>query len=101
MVTVGRTLRRFSLGRWIELGLLCLVVATLTFVAADWVTWRTRGAPHGFVAVTRVAVASLKGNREEYYPDGTETLRCSHSILPWGDTQACWWLEQRRTVVER
>ena len=101
MVTVGWSAQRFSPGRWVELGLLGLVLAAFTFVAADWATWKARGAPLGSVIVTRVVVAPLKGNREEYYPDGTETLRCSRSVLPWNENGACWWLEPRRTITER
>ena len=101
MVTVGWRAQRLSLGRWIELDLLALVLAAFTFVAADWITWKARGGPLGTVIVTRVQVAPLKGNREEYYPDGTEPLRCSRSVLPWDENGACWWLERRRTVTER
>ena len=99
MVTDGLS-RHGKLKHWIEVGLLCLIALGLVFCAADWLAWKLRGSPQGSVMVTRLVVAPLKGNREEYYPDGTETLPCSQSIFPWETTQACWWMERRRIVYE-
>jgi len=100
MVTFG-TKRQRSPGRWIELGLLCLVALALTVCAADWLTWKLRGSPLGSVVVTRLVVAPLKGNREEYYQDGTEAVPCTQSALPWTGNSSCWWVRRRRVVVER
>ena len=100
MVTIGRTEQHFSFLRLVEVGLLALLAAALLFVAVDWTTWVSRGRPLGSVVVARLVVAPLKGNREEYYPDGTETLRCSRSTLPWGGVNACWWVQRRRIVYE-
>ncbi len=100
MVTDGLSLQA-KIRRWIEVGLLCLIALALVFCAADWLAWKLRGSPQGSVVVTRLVVAPLKGNREEYYPDGTETLPCSQSILPWDATQACWWMERHRVVFDR
>ncbi len=83
------------------LGLLALVLLTY---AVDWAAWRLRfaqGTGTSTVEVTRMVVAPLKGNREQYYMDGTEDLACSRSLFPQGAVQPCWWLERHRVIFER
>lgn len=84
----------------ILLGLLGLVVVVYL---GDWVGWRVRGMDQ--VEVTRVVTASLKGNKEAYYTDGTDTVACSRSMAPQpgseGFTTPCWWLRRHREVVEK
>jgi hypothetical protein len=55
----------------------------------------------GTVQVERIVVAPLKGNKEEYYPDGSEQADCSKSLFPQAGSGTCWWLEGHRTVEER
>ncbi len=83
-----------------------LLLAAVLFYATDYLAWRVRSA-HGHgadsVSVSRVSVATLKGNKEEYYFDGTDVLPCTRSLLPpptaggWGTP--CWWLRGHRQVV--
>ena len=90
--------------RWLERSVLGLLVVVLVGVAVDWGVWRVReahGSGTGSVVVSRMVVAPLKGNREEYYPDGTEPEACSRSIVPWGGMRACWYAERHRVVFER
>ena len=80
------------------------VAALMLFAAADWAVWRVRvarGGGYGTIPVSRMVVAPLKGNREEYYFDGMTVERCSLSVLPWGGARACWWVERHRAVFER
>jgi len=70
----------------------------------DWAVWRVRvarGGGMGTVEVGLLQVATLKGNKEEYYPDGTEVVGCSKSLFPQAGAGACWWVERHRTVFER
>lgn len=83
-----------------------LVAAAALLYPADWAVWRIRvalGGGMGTVQVTRFTVAELKGNKEEYYPEGTAAAAaaCSHSLFPQGGHQACWWLERHATAIER
>lgn len=90
--------------RWVERIVFVGLVAAILLVAADWLVWRvrvSRGDAFGTVTVSRMVVAPLKGNREEYYADGTTEERCSRSMLPWGGARACWWVERRRVVMDR
>ncbi len=85
-----------------------LLIVAVLFYAADYATWRVQSA-HGkgtdSIVVSRVSVATLKGNKEEYYFDGTDVLPCTRSVLPppvaggWGTP--CWWLRGHRQVVTR
>lgn len=89
---------------WIFRGVLALLAAGLALVSADWIVWQLRvHAGHGFgsVTVSHVVVASLKGNREEYYPESTTEERCSRSLLPWGGVQSCWYLTRHRVQMDR
>jgi len=46
-------------------------------------------------------VAPLKGNKEEYYYDGTGPVDCSRSLFPQGGNGACWWMTRHRVVYAR
>jgi hypothetical protein len=85
-------------------------VALLVAVAypVDFAIWRTRLAlSHdgrggmGSVQVNRIVAAELKGNKEEYYFNGTEVLDCSKSLFPQGSVNACWWQQRHRDVIVR
>mgnify|MGYP001550454852 FL=1 len=70
----------------------------------DFVVWRTRvalGGGMGKVSVSTIQVASLKGNKEEYYWDGTTEVDCSRSIFPQAGSGACWWLARHKVVFDR
>ncbi len=91
--------------KWIlARALVGLVVAAAVVYLGDWAVWRVRvalGGGMGTVEVSRFVVASLKGNKEEYYPDGSATVDCSRSLFPQAGSGACWWLERHRVVFER
>ena len=84
--------------------LLWLIVGAALGYLADWGGWRVRvgmGGGMGTVRVNRFVVASLKGNKEEYYADGGGVVGCSRSRFPQAGVGACWWLERHRVVFER
>lgn len=80
-----------------------LAIALLIY-PADWAMWRLRVAAGGGMDTVRVSqftVAELKGNKEEYYPDGTAQMACSRSLFPQGGSQPCWKLRRHPTMIER
>ena len=84
--------------------MLWLLAALALIYIGDWAVWRVRtarGGGMGTVTVGLLRVASMKGNKEEYFPDGTETVSCSQSLFPQTGAGACWWVERHRTVFER
>ena len=90
--------------RFFGKGVFWLLVFVAALYIGDWAVWRARVAAGGgldHVTVGLLQVATLKGNKEEYYPDGTEVVDCSKSIFPQTGAGACWWVESHKTVFER
>jgi hypothetical protein len=81
-----------------------LVVLLALVYLGDWGVWRWRvamGVGMGRLTVSRVVVAPLKGNREEYYSDGKTEVECSRSLFPQAGSDACWWVKRHRVVFDR
>ena len=85
-------------------------LALLTALAypVDFAIWRTRVAlSHDgrggmeSIEVKQVIAAELKGNKEEYYFNGTTSVDCSKSLFPQGGVNACWWQERHQDAVTR
>lgn len=79
-----------------------LLVAALAY-PLDFAVWRVRvarGGGMGSVPVERFTVAELKGGKEEYFPNGIETVACSRSLYPQEGHNPCWWVERHREVDE-
>jgi hypothetical protein len=77
-----------------------LLIAALAY-PLDFVVWRVRvarGGGMGTVQVDRFTIADLKGGKEDYYPNGTETVACSKSLYPQEGHNPCWWVERHREV---
>jgi hypothetical protein len=55
----------------------------------------------GSVQVNRIVAAELKGNKEDYYFDGTMMQDCSESLYPQGNDSPCWWLKRHSDVIVR
>ena len=82
-----------------------LAAVALVYIL-DWAVWRVRAAMSpdgamGSLQVTRMTVASLKNNKDEYYLDGTQTVACSRSLFQQAGGGACWWLRRHAQVVVR
>ena len=83
-------------------GVFWVVAALAVLFIFDWGVFHLRGdAAVGQVTVGVLQVASMKGNKEEYFPDGTEVVQCSRSIFPQTGAGPCWWVVRHRTVFER
>lgn len=85
-------------------GALAIFAIALLLYPADWLVWKVQtlfGGGMSSVQVGRFTVAELKGNKEEYYPEGTDTVPCSRSLFPQGGNSACWWLRRHPQVIDR
>lgn len=85
-------------------GAVAIFAIALLIYPADWLVWKAEtlfGGGMGSVQVGRFTVAELKGNKEEYYPEGTDTIACSRSIFPQGGNSACWWLRRHPQIIDR
>jgi hypothetical protein len=86
--------------RWIALTLLgVLAVGALIFVG-DYVIFFVRGKPLDTVNVTRYMAAPLKGNKTEFYYEGSGPLSCSRSLFPQSGWQPCWYLRRHPLAAE-
>lgn len=91
------------IARWVGRVLVALVLTAAVTYIGDWAVWRMRvssGSGYGSMRVSRFVVAQLKGNKVEYYPDGSGQEQCSRSIFGQGGTEACWWMARHPVVLE-
>lgn len=92
------------MGRIIGRGLLGLLIAIACVYLGDWAVWRARlaaGGGMGKIMVSQIQVAELKGNKEQYYWNGTAQVDCSRSLFPQAGAGACWWLARHNVLFER
>jgi hypothetical protein len=90
--------------RWLVRGAVAIFAAALLIYPADWLVWKAQtlfGGGMGSVEISRFTVAELKGNKEEYYPDGSDLEACSRSLFPQGGSGACWWLRRHSQIIVR
>jgi hypothetical protein len=86
--------------RWLALTLLgVLAVAALVYVG-DYAIFLVRGRPLDQVNVTRYMAAPLKGDKTEFYYEGTGPLSCSKSLFPQSGWQPCWYLRKHPLAAE-
>jgi hypothetical protein len=79
-----------------------LLLAAALAYPVDWLVWRVRvafGSGVDRVTVSQVTVATLKGNKSEYYVDGSTEVECSQSLFPQAGAGACWWLRGHSQLV--
>jgi hypothetical protein len=90
--------------RFIAKLMVWLLASVALVYLCDWGIWRGRvasGGGMGKVTVGMLQVVQMKGNKEEWLPDGQQVVDCSKSLFPQAGAGACWWVEQHRTVFER
>ena len=90
--------------KFIAKGLVWLLAFAAFIYVMDFIVWRVEVAAGGgtaSVTVGRMQVAEMKGNKEEFFPDGEEVVTCSESIFPQTGAGACWWVRRHRTIFER
>ena len=68
-----RTLRQVLIG---------VVAAAVLIYIGDVALFFLRGKPHDQVVVSRYLAAPLRGNKTEYYFEGTGPMDCARSLFP-------------------
>lgn len=89
------------LTRWIFRSALVAVVLMLATYLGDVCTFYLRGQPTQVIAVERLLVVPLKGNKNEYDPQGTIQVQCSSTLFPQGGMPACWLLKRSAVQYEK
>jgi len=96
----NRTLLQTIL-RWTAFVLLgALAAAALTYLG-DTVTYMLRGQPTDQITVSRYMSAPLKGDKTEYFYEGTGPMSCSKSLFPQSGWQPCWYLRKHPLAAEQ
>jgi len=86
--------------RWLALSLLAIVAATALVYVGDYLIFLVRGQPLDQVTVTRYMAAPLKGNKTEYYFEGTGPLSCAKALFPQNGWSPCWYLRRHPLYAE-
>jgi hypothetical protein len=86
--------------RWLGFTLLGLLgLAALVYIG-DGVTFYLRGKPLDQVTVSRYLAAPLKGNKTEYYFEGTQPTSCVRALFPQAGLNPCWYLRRHPVSAE-
>ncbi|MGA2349093.1 MAG: hypothetical protein ABSF70_01560 [Terracidiphilus sp.] len=80
--------------RWLQSGIVVMLVAFVATYAGDWIVFRLRGAPQSKVTVNRYLTIPLKGNKQEFDYLGTNDVPCSVSLFSQSGESACWQLRR-------
>ena len=87
--------------RWSGLALLGLLGAAALVYLGDTAAYYLRGQPTDKVTVSRYMSAPLKGDKTEYYYEGTGPVSCSKSLFPQSGWQPCWYLRKHPLSAEQ
>lgn len=87
--------------RWLGFTLLAAAGAAALVYLGDTAAYYLRGQPTDQVTVSRYLAAPLKGDKTEYYYEGTGPISCSKSIFPQNGWQPCWYLRKHPLAAEQ
>ena len=86
--------------RWLALTVLAILgAAALTYVG-DYAIFLLRGQPLDQVTVTRYMAAPLKGNKTEFYYEGTGPVSCAKALFPQNGSNPCWYVRRHPLYAE-
>ncbi|MDE3201722.1 MAG: hypothetical protein KGN79_12470 [Acidobacteriota bacterium] len=87
--------------RWTFRCVLMAAVLALVTYLCDVGAFYLRGQPTQVVTVVRTLVVPLKGNKNEFDPQGTIQVQCSSTLFPQGGMPACWLLKRNAVQYEK
>jgi hypothetical protein len=87
--------------RWIGFAALGVLGAAALAYLGDTAAFYLRGQPTDQVTITRYMAAPLKGDKTEYYYEGTGPMPCSKSLFPQSGWQPCWYLRKHPLASEQ
>ncbi len=87
--------------RWVGFVLLGGICVAALIYLGDTAAFYLRGKPTDQVVVSRYMSAPLKGDKTEYYYEGTGPISCSKSLFPQFGWQPCWYLRKHPLSAEQ
>jgi hypothetical protein len=86
--------------RWLGYSLLgVLGIAALVYIG-DCAVFYLRGKPQDQVTVSRYLAMPLKGNKTEYYFEGTQPMPCARALFPQAGANPCWYVRRHPLYAE-
>ena len=86
--------------RWLALTLLAILAAAALTWVGDYAVFLLRGQPLDQVTVTRYMAAPLKGNKTEFYYEGTGPVSCAKALFPQNGSNPCWYVRRHPLYAE-
>jgi hypothetical protein len=86
--------------RWLALTLLAILAAAALTWVGGYVVFLLRGQPLDQVTVTRYMAAPLKGNKTEFYYEGTGPVSCAKALFPQDGSNPCWYVRRHPLYAE-
>jgi hypothetical protein len=87
--------------RTLRQALIAAVAIAVLIYVGDFALFYLRGKPHDQVVVSRYLAAPLKGNKTEYYFEGTGPMDCARALFPQAGWSPCWYLRRHTTYAEK
>ena len=91
---------RFLL-RWLgKIAFVAVALAALIYLG-DFAVFTLRGKPIDQIVVNRYLETPEKGNKTEYFFEGTGPMPCAHALFPQAGASPCWYLRRHTTYAEK
>lgn len=95
----GRTPAQMII-RWLGMTVLAILASAALAFVGDYAVFLLRGQPHDQVTVTRYMAAPLKGDKTEFYYEGTGTMTCAKALFPQNGWNPCWYVRRHPLYAE-
>jgi hypothetical protein len=86
--------------RWLGLTVLAILGSAALIYVGDYAIFLVRGQPLDQVTVTRYMAAPLKGNKTEFYYEGTGPISCAKALFPQNGSNPCWYVRRHPLYAE-
>ena len=86
--------------RWLGLGVLALLGAAALIYLGDTALFYLRDQPKDQINVTRYMATPLKGNKTEFFYEGTGPYSCARALFSQGGMDPCWYRRRHPLYAE-
>ena len=87
--------------RWLgRIAFVALALAALIYVG-DFAIFTLRGKPIDQIVVNRYLETPEKGNKTEYFFEGTGPMPCARALFAQAGASPCWYLRRHTTYADK
>ena len=87
--------------RWLGRTAFVLVALAAFVYVGDFAVFSLRGKPVDQIVVNRYLETPEKGNKTEYFFEGTGAMPCAHALFNQAGAQPCWYLRRHTTYADK